>query len=324
MRTVAELTDEADKLESVGQITAALELWREAAQASPRPDVVARLGRALLRAGMVDDGERVLRKAIFENPEHPDAYFFLGFHYETRGSLDEARHHLEIGVRLQEWGPAFTILGEVYRRLKLRDLARQSFAKAADLDPSDSEAWYGFGLTFSSSDPDKALELFRRAVQVNPSESAAHREIGHMQWRKGQLEAAVMSIRVALEINENDAWAHDYLGHLLMLSDSIAGAEQEFRRAIALWPDLPWFHCNLGDALARQHRMKEAEASYRTALSLDTNNAIANLRYGQLLKETGRPRKAKMYLQRALRADPLDSRAETALADIASIQFDAD
>jgi Flp pilus assembly protein TadD len=198
-------------------------------------------------------------------------------------------------------------------------LARCSFKRALELEPDHSEAWYGIGLTIRFSDSAQALDMFRESIRTDESHGAAHRELGHMLWRTGELMAAEQHVRRALELGPGDAWAHNYLGHLLVGREALDEATSEFRKAIALSPT-PFFHTSLGDALAKQGDLVEAEQAYKDALALDTNNALSNLRYGQLLKRRQRLSRATRYLRRALHANPSDRRPQLALGEIATVQ----
>jgi tetratricopeptide (TPR) repeat protein len=266
--------------------------------------------------GLDQEGESLLLEALTKDPKLSDTHFYLGFYYKKIGRLEAAREHLEKGLALEEWAPGLTVLGEVCRRLKLLDQARVYFERATILEPGNAEAWYGLGLSYSFLDKDKAVEAFRKAIAADPNEASAHRELGHMLWRRGELAAAKESILVALSLNDEDPWAHNYLGNLLSVDGRHAEAEQEFRRAVDLWSEVPLFVCNLGDALAKQGRMSEAERAYAHALTLDVNNYIANLRYGQILEERGFLEKATVYIERALKSKPSDHRARATLARI--------
>jgi tetratricopeptide (TPR) repeat protein len=99
MQRVSDVISEAERLESQGRTAEALARWKEASNATERPDVAARLGRAYLLAGFLEDGERTLLAAVSKNPTHPDAHFFLGFHYHTRGAAST----VQIRARSTHW-----------------------------------------------------------------------------------------------------------------------------------------------------------------------------------------------------------------------------
>lgn len=266
--------------------------------------------------GDQNEGEQLLRETIRSYPAYSTAYFYLGEYLKDRGRTDEARTLLEQSVELRPWAPAFVLLGHVYRYFKMDDEARQAFQRATVVDPEESDAWFGLGVLERYRDREQAIALLRKAIDLNPENGAALRELGHMLWRNGDLAAAEEHIRVAIRLNADDAWAHDYLGSILRWTDRDEEAEAEFRTAIELWPDQPLFHCNLGEILIRLGREREGERSFKDALALDTSYYLANLRMGQLLRDQGRSAAARLYLERALRSDPSDRRAREALATL--------
>jgi Flp pilus assembly protein TadD len=318
--SIAQAIREAEEAESRGENHEALRLWRMAAEAEPRPRILARLGRRLIRNGLADEGVATLHRAIATDPDAEEthmAHFVLGVHFKNASDLPLAQQHLEESTRLLRWAPALTVLGEVYRRLGMTTEARHTFEQATELAPTSAEAWYGAGLTVRDVDPTSAMELFRRALEVDPNEAAAHRELGYLLWLSGQYDEAERQLRAALALDEQNPWGHEYLGSLLLSLDRAGEAEREFRMAIALWPEVPLFYCDLGDSLARQNRLTEADVAYKHSLAANVNDYVANLRYGQLLMHTGRLRDAQRYLTRALATKPGDERASKSLEALA-------
>jgi tetratricopeptide (TPR) repeat protein len=316
---VEAIVREANDLEAAGTKPLALERWRAALSLDRSPEVLTGLGRLLRLAGYDEEAESLLREAIEKAPDYSDAHFQLGFHYKNRGELDWARAELETGLSLEEWGPAWVMLGSVYFLLGLDDQARRAYERSTALDPTNSEAWYGLGVTHRFHDDKKALAMFERAIAEDDDDAAAHRELGHTLWRTGDFHRAGESLRKALRLNEQDAVAHDYLGNVLMMADrepDMLAAEREFRRAVALSPDSPLSYRHLGAALMRQRRLDDAEECYAKALGLDVSNYLPNLRMGQLLIEKGRLTTATKYLRRVLDLKPDEHRAIESLEKI--------
>jgi Flp pilus assembly protein TadD len=249
-----------------------------------------------------------------ETPGFAEPHFRLGFFYESENRLEEAVGHLRDGLRIKEWQPAHTMLGEVLRRLDDTEGARRAFERALELDVDDAEAMYGLALVCRDADAARATRLLRTAIKLDPSKARSHAELGFMLLRENDYAEAETMLRTAIALDGQDAWAHDYLGHALTYLKRYDEAEGAFRTAVALWPEQALFHCNLGDALLRQDRFVEAEVAYQQALQIDVSYYLANLRYGQFLKDRGQFRRAKVYLKRALASDPSDSRARDALA----------
>lgn len=313
--SVTSLTQQAEALEAAGRGTEAIELWRQAAELNPSPELRVHLADSLIRHGFVEEGEQTLRRTIEAYPDHPDSYFALGLYFEDAGRLSDAVRILEQGIARRSSAPALVILGDAYRQLNLPEAARRSFQRAVELEPANSEAWYGLGLVERFDDASRAAEFFARSIAADKNHAAAYRELGHMLWRQGKREEAESSIRTALELNDGDPWGHYYLGQLLFLRRCLDDAESAFRSAIRYW-DISLFESALGEVLEAKGRMKDAQRAYRRALALDTSNFVANLRYGQWLVNQGRLSSARTYLKRAIRLNPSDSRARKSLADI--------
>lgn len=306
----------AKSLAENGQWSEALEVWREVAATERTPHVQYELGRAALRAGEKEEGVRILLKVTEETPTFADAHFALGFFYESENQLDKALVHLREGLKVTEWQPALTMLGEVLRRLDHTQEAEMAFERALQLNGDDDEAMYGLAIICGNKDAGRATNLLRTAIELDPSNARSHAELGLMLFRQGDFAQAETMLHRAITLDSQDPWAHDYLGHALTFLKRYAEAEAAFRAAVALWPQQALFHCNLGDVLMRQGRAVEAEVVYQRALAIDVSYCLANLRYGELLKERGRFRKAKVYLERAMASDPSDSRAREVLASL--------
>jgi tetratricopeptide (TPR) repeat protein len=307
-----ELLEEVDRLVNTGDIETAISRLKQAGRLSPRQTL--ELGRLLTITGELPEGQRLLAELAESEHVLPEACFYLGFNLEKQNRLEEAAEQLSKGLDRREWGPALTVLGEVYRRLGRRSEALSSFERASELDEGDSEALYGRGLVTSEFDTDEALTLFRRAVEADSHHGAAYRELGRMQWRKSDLDGAESSLRQAVRLSPHDVWAKIYLGQVLLLNRQFEEAANLLQAAVDLWPEVILAHVYLGDALVNLGRHSEAEASFRRALAIDLSSFLANLRYGQFLAHRHKNRKAEKYLSRAQAINPSDGRAQKALA----------
>jgi tetratricopeptide (TPR) repeat protein len=145
--------------------------------------------------GHFAQADAILRQAITLCPDSAKAHYFLGFNAKGQDDLDAARETLERGLKIENWAPAQSILGEVYRQLDDPLKAGQHFEAALADDPSNSETWYGLGLTYRRVENEKAA-----------------------------LGAAEESLRHALTLDADDVWAHCYLGHLLNRQDRMPEA----------------------------------------------------------------------------------------------------
>jgi tetratricopeptide (TPR) repeat protein len=124
--------------------------------------------------------------------------------------------------------------------------------------------------------------------------------------KQGEYENAIRLYRRAVDINPDNAAAHANWGTCLMYLGKLGEAEGRLMRAIALKPDLWEPHCTLGVVLRQQNKLREAAGAFRGALQAKPDFALAQLHLGTLLLDLGQFDQAKEHLAEAARLDPRD------------------
>jgi tetratricopeptide (TPR) repeat protein len=106
-----------------------------------------------------------------------------------------------------------------------------------------------------------ALPLFEKAVELNPSLSLAHAQIGSTYILAGNPELAIAPLQTALRLGPNDEHTFYVLGELsvahAMLGNwelAVEHADQSLIRRVAYW----YAHTLKINALARQGKLSEA------------------------------------------------------------------
>jgi tetratricopeptide (TPR) repeat protein len=131
------LMDLAFCREQMGDVDAAIAVARDALKLAPsQPDVLNFLGY-LLADHNRDLGEAgtMIQQAVAQEPENGAFIDSLGWVYYRMGRLSEARDQLERAVRLTRGDPVvLEHLGDVYRDLKLPELAREQYRKSLAAD----------------------------------------------------------------------------------------------------------------------------------------------------------------------------------------------
>src|SRR5579863_9967701 len=135
-----------------------------------------------------------------------------------------------IAQRPDEPYPHFQ-LGYTYVGLKRPADAKAEFSRAIALDPKMSAAYLNLGLVLMDSDPAAAVEAFRHAAELQPTESRPRFLSGFSLEHAGKFPEAVEQYRAALALSPKDYEAHFALGRALLRTNDAAGSEGEFRAA---------------------------------------------------------------------------------------------
>ena len=215
---------------------------------------------------------------------------------------------------------SFNLLCRAYFMIEEWDRGIPNCERARNLDPKNSpyELWLGriYGekadrVSFFSAAglAKKVRNSFERAVELDPSSSAARTDLGEFDAEapgivgggkdKARAQAAaLMSI--------DPARAHWLLARIAEKSNDPAGAEREYRAAITAshseartWQDLAGF-------LFHQHRLDEMEQAIRSVESSPVEHPEALMYAGGLLLRAQRNYPLAMRLVRRYLASPVE------------------
>ena len=119
-------------------------------------------------------------------------YFNLAGIYRSLLRTDEALRAYErvLGIA-PNFYPAHVAAGEIYLERHLLEKATQELALAASLEPKQARPYYLLGLTKTQAGKhSEALEAFRKALELNPSDHRIHYNVGMSLKLLGQQEEA--------------------------------------------------------------------------------------------------------------------------------------
>lgn len=306
------------------------------------PSAAALRARILVMRGQHRDAEELLVPIAETNPSS-GAGLELGLLRVTLGRLDEAKPYLEAVIArgsrsrgaldlyrgglaargLGSYRKANTLLrsaalaspsdpsiqtawGELFLEKYNQADAVRSFKEAVALDGEWAPAHVGVGRALANENPPLARASIERALEIDPTNIAAHLFIAEQELGDRHRDAAREAINRALEINPKGLEALALLAAIEYLEDRTAMFEVEVARALAINPAYSDVYRIAGSHVARAYRFSEAVTLVRRALDLDPDNTRAHAELGMHLLRIGDERGAREALERAFTDDPFN------------------
>ena len=163
-----------------------------------------------------------------------------------------------------------------------------------------------------NNDYRSAVSIWRTVLDVVPSNSRVHNNLGSALVSEGKLDEAIDHFRQASQLNPNGVDILYNFGLALYSQGKIDEAIGCFRRALQLRPDAEIYY-SLGYSLQTQGNFNQAIDNYRQTLKLDPNFAEAHYNLGYALQQQGRLDEAVSHYRQALRINPNHTGAAKAL-----------
>ena len=122
---------------------------------------------------------------------------------------------------------------------------------------------------------DKAESSFRKACELNPSNSDTFNNLGFVLSEQGKIDEATVCYKKVLKLSPNDCESYVTLGNLLLLKNNFGESMEAYNRALTIKPDFAEAYNNLGNALKAQGVLDKAKEAYAQAIKLQPNFADA-------------------------------------------------
>jgi tetratricopeptide (TPR) repeat protein len=115
--------------------------------------------------------------------------------------------------------------------------ALELFKKAIDLDPAMTEAYNNLGLTYTEiNEEEKATEAFKTAISLSPELAAAYNNLGYVFYRLGSYREAIEMYNEAIGRSNDSSSAYTNLGNAYYKLEKIEDAIDAWKKALALDP----------------------------------------------------------------------------------------
>ena len=168
---------EARHLFRQADFRAAADAYRKIVDAKPSAEAYAGLVRSLLKADDVKAAEESSQKALAAFPESAIIHAVRGDVYYRRGLVPQADDEYKAALKLDDkCARAWLGQGKVDAVYVRRSQSKTAIAKAHDLDPEDSDAFYEWAIRLPYPENVAALERHLAEFHNDPEEERHERE----------------------------------------------------------------------------------------------------------------------------------------------------
>ncbi|MGA1825156.1 MAG: tetratricopeptide repeat protein, partial [bacterium] len=155
---------------------------------------------------------------------------------------------------------------------------------------------------------DPAIDCFKKVIEANPANDAAHFHLGIAYLKKELFDQAEKAFKDVLAMNSSFMDVHNQLGLVYYLKGEYEKALEEFKLALVC-AEYPEIHYDLSLVYDKLGQTENAVASIYEALKADPNYADAHNHAGNIYLNQGDINKAALYFRRTIEIDPLNSSA---------------
>jgi tetratricopeptide (TPR) repeat protein len=181
--------------------------------------------------------------------------------------------------------------------------AAELFRQAVQRDPSNQWAWNNLGRAYLRlNQVDSAVAAFRKQIEVNPYDQYAHNNLGLAFERLGRRDDALAAFGKQVEVNPLDPYAHANLGRLLLEMHRDSAAADALEKAVSITPNDSTLYLRLGTAYLRTKRGDDALAAFERALEISASPTAWNSIAYALAQAGERLDRAEAYAHQAIDA----------------------
>lgn len=138
-------------------------------------DAYNNLGNLLRKTGRVDDARACIQRALEIDPNSAGANYNMGLILHTKGRFDESMTYYRKTLEQDnDFLPAHNNLADLLKKAGRLEEAERHYLEALRINPDSGEVYNNLAvLSLIQNNEDKGIELLRKAVEVDPSCSAA-------------------------------------------------------------------------------------------------------------------------------------------------------
>jgi len=273
-------------------------------------DAISSRVASALKLRLSGDEKMRLTKRATENIEAYDFYLRGRFHAQKITATD-LRKAIEFYQKAIDADPNYALalaaMADVYRTLAVAAFApskevcpqaKQFAQRALKIDPSLAEAhivlgWVGFLFDWDWRAAEAEL---KKALELAPNNSEAHRGYAHFLSIQGRHDEAIAEGRLSRELDPLTLITATLEGQFLFYGGRDAEAIERLNKTLELDSNFWGAHAVLGRVYLRQGRFEEAVAELQTAKELSGGSTEPMMQLGYALAKSGRLQEAEAVI----------------------------
>jgi len=167
--------------------------------------------------------------------------------------------------------PMVTMAGRASYQMATRNTAAagKSFDALVLRYPETPNVHYANGVYLLGEQPDKAIEEFKKELELQPGHPQSLMQIAFEYLNRGDAQQALPWAKQAVQAAPGDFAAHKVLGQALLDTGDVDGAIAELQRGVKLAPESPSLRFQLARAYQKAGRLDEATKEREEFTRLD-------------------------------------------------------
>jgi tetratricopeptide (TPR) repeat protein len=283
-------------------------------------------GTAALRDGRILDARTAFAEEIAAQPRSSEAHRLIALTYWATTDYDKSIEHLTESIRLSPADERSRIaLARVFTDAGQLERAEQTLVETARALPSSALAHWRLARIYETAHRDQeAAQALEKAAALSALAGRAvlYREIGMVQMRLLDADAAAQAFATRIRLTPNDALAHRERGRALLFNGHEDEGLMEFAAALLLDPSNAEPYLAIGQIHLAAGKYAEALPALDTAVALGGDNAEARYALGTALLRLGRTVEGNTQLEefRRLQAKAADDRRRQIEIDLLKLE----
>lgn len=283
-----------------------------------------KLIQALRASGKLTEAAECARQIIRRHPLSPDGYLALGRCLNLLGELEAAEATYQTALQLATVSANIHYEYSLFFSCQDRfEEAESIIRQGLELDPGHAGCHLELGnlLSRHPEKRDAAIAAYQEAIRLSPTLAFVHNQLGAAYLEAGRLEEAETVFRKAIEINPKEELAYRNLIKVTTRLNRPQDGLKAIRQAVQKYPQSYIVHLNYAEALLTTGRAEEVGDVVERAQQLTgsivnpTHYAWSMAIQGEASLALGKSREAIERFRQGLDRRPDDQRLMSGLCN---------